>query len=73
MTATALIGIGLLATQDDEIGELTDAALIMVGDQIESVADVTSDSSLQKVRAFREGAESRSPRRASRSRWCLTT
>ena len=34
MTATLLTGIGLLATQDDELGELTDAALLIDGDRI---------------------------------------
>ena len=34
MTTTLLTGIGLLATQDDELGELTDAALLIDGDQI---------------------------------------
>jgi len=34
VTATLLTGIGLLATQDDELGELTDAALLIDGDRI---------------------------------------
>ncbi|HEU5271953.1 MAG TPA: imidazolonepropionase, partial [Jatrophihabitans sp.] len=34
MTATLLTGIGLLATQDDEFGELTDAALLIDGERI---------------------------------------
>ncbi|HTZ44678.1 MAG TPA: imidazolonepropionase [Jatrophihabitans sp.] len=34
MTTTLLTGIGLLATQDDEFGELTDAALLIDGDRI---------------------------------------
>jgi imidazolonepropionase len=34
VTTTLLTGIGLLATQDDELGELTDAALLIDGDRI---------------------------------------
>ncbi|MFL6161657.1 MAG: imidazolonepropionase [Jatrophihabitantaceae bacterium] len=34
MTTTLLTGIGLLATQDDELGELSDAALLIDGDRI---------------------------------------
>jgi len=34
VTTTLLTGIGLLATQDDEFGELTDAALLIDGDRI---------------------------------------
>ncbi len=34
MTTTLLTGIGLLATQDEELGELTDAALLIDGDRI---------------------------------------
>ena len=34
MTATLLTGIGLLATQDDELGELADAALLIDGSTI---------------------------------------
>ena len=34
MTTTLLTDIGLLATQDDELGELTDAALLIDGDRI---------------------------------------
>jgi imidazolonepropionase len=34
MKTTALTGIGLLATQDDALGEIIDAALIIDGDQI---------------------------------------
>ena len=34
MTTTLLTGIGLLATQDGELGELTDAALLIDGDRI---------------------------------------
>ena len=33
-TATALTGIGLLATQDDELGEISDAAVVIDGEQI---------------------------------------
>jgi len=34
VTTTLLTGIGLLATQDDELGELTDAALLITGDRV---------------------------------------
>jgi imidazolonepropionase len=34
MSTTLLRGIGLLATQDDELGEITDAALVLDGDHI---------------------------------------
>ena len=34
MTSTLLTGIAVLATQDDELGELTDAALAMEGDTV---------------------------------------
>jgi imidazolonepropionase len=34
VTTTLLTGIGLLATQDDELGELADAALLIDGDRI---------------------------------------
>ena len=34
MSSTLLRGIGLLATQDDDVGELTDAAILLDGDRI---------------------------------------
>jgi imidazolonepropionase len=34
MSTTLLHGIGLLATQDDELGEITDAALVLDGDRV---------------------------------------
>ena len=34
MTSTLVTGIGLLATQDDELGEIADAALVLDGDRI---------------------------------------
>ena len=34
MTTTLLTGIGLLATHDDDLGELTDAALLIAGDRV---------------------------------------
>ena len=34
MITTLLTGIGLLASQDDELGELADAALVIDGDRI---------------------------------------
>ena len=34
VTTTVLTGIALLATQDDELGEMTDAALVLDGDRI---------------------------------------
>jgi len=34
VTTTLLTGIGLLATHDDDLGELTDAALLIAGDRV---------------------------------------
>ncbi|MFN2518421.1 MAG: imidazolonepropionase [Jatrophihabitantaceae bacterium] len=41
-SATALIGIGLLATQDDALGEIPDAAVVIAGEQIAWVGPAAS-------------------------------
>ena len=42
MTATLLVDIGLLATQDAELGEIRDAAIVLSGDSIAWVGPVAS-------------------------------
>ncbi len=42
MTATLLVDIGLLATQDDSLGEIRDAAIVLSGDSIAWVGPVAS-------------------------------
>ncbi|HEY2983223.1 MAG TPA: imidazolonepropionase [Jatrophihabitantaceae bacterium] len=42
MTATLLVDIGLLATQDVELGEIRDAAIVLSGDSIAWVGPVAS-------------------------------